>query len=164
MGIINKIVEQTLNGLREMMFGDRELMTRYALSYTGTWYTWGGDNPMEGFDCSGYTGEVGRAFDVFPRGSDLTAHQQWEFLKDREVQKPYKGCWVFWFDSQGKATHVEYCISEKYSSGSSGGGSKTLTKDDAIKHNAFIKTRPINSRAGIKRFADPFLTQGGTHD
>jgi len=38
-----------------------------------------------------------------------------------------------------------------------GGGSKTITKADAIRDNAFIKIRPIYSRKFLWGFVDPFL-------
>ena len=40
--------------------------------------------------------------------------------------------------------------------GASGGGSKTITVQDAIRHNAFIKPRPWRSRKYVKGFVDPF--------
>ena len=43
--------------------------------------------------------------------------------------------------------------------GASGGGSKTKTIKDAIKHNAFIKVRPVNSRSGPKAYFDPYIKE-----
>lgn len=52
--------------------------------------------------------------------------------------------------------HVEMCVDSARALGASGGGSGTVTKEDAIKHNAFIKMRPFKSRANIYGFVDPF--------
>ena len=37
---------------------DAELAVKYAMAFIGTPYVWGGDDPMGGFDCSGFCIEV----------------------------------------------------------------------------------------------------------
>lgn len=48
-------------------------------------------------------------------------------------------------------------INEDLAIGASGGGSRTRTRQDAIKHNAFIKIRPVDSRKYIAGFANPYV-------
>jgi hypothetical protein len=52
--------------------------------------------------------------------------------------------------------HVEIAVNKHLAIGASGGGSKTLTEADAIRHNAFIKMRPIDSRPGPRLYANPY--------
>lgn len=133
----------------------REEFVWYAKQWLGTWYKWAGDDP-HGFDCSGYTIECLKAFGKFPRKEDATANDLKIRFKNQEVQGPAAGVLVFWCKPGGQAFHIEIAINEWQSIGASGGGSQTLTTEDAIRDNAFIKIRPIFSRAGLMFFADPF--------
>ena len=143
------------NGPHKLSEKKRKLAITYAMHFIGTWYSWGGDDPS-GFDCSGYIVEVLQAVGLLGRKEDLTADGLYRRFKNYEVEKPYAGCLVFW-GSNKKKTHVELCIDEYHSIGASGGGRFVKTKEDAIKANAFIKIRPIDSRTGKKWFVDPFL-------
>lgn len=133
---------------------DRELALDYAWRFVGTFYSWGGDDPS-GFDCSGFMVEVLKAVGKLPRSGDWTAAGLYERFESLSVSEPGEGCLVFWH-SGDKIVHVEMCVDSERSLGASGGGSKTRTKEDAIAHNAFIKMRPIKSRANIYGFVDPF--------
>jgi hypothetical protein len=138
----------------------RELALAYAWEFLGTFYSWGGDDPAQGFDCSGLMVEVLKGAGILARGSDFTA----EGLRTmfQEVSTPTPGCLVFRLSpATGKAVHVEMVYKviedEPLTIGASGGGSKTLTREDAIKANAFVKCRPWSSHSTITRYADPFL-------
>lgn len=127
-----------------------ELATKYAWSMIGLPYKWGGDDPMAGFDCSGYCIEIMKSVGIFPRGGDWTAQILWDKYRSKEVDRPEEGALVFWYDrSQTRVIHVEYCLDHLYALGASGGGSRTITVADATSQNAYIKMRPIQSRSGI---------------
>jgi len=132
--------------------------TEYAKSFIGTWYSWGGDDPMAGFDCSRYTGEIMKSVGVLPRNSVAPrARDQFKMWIKYQVVNPYKGCLVFWRSKEdGPVMHVEYCINEYQTIGASGGGGATVTKADAIRDNAFIKERPIHRNRPLAGFVDPF--------
>lgn len=132
----------------------RELATKVAWAYIGTWYSWGGDSP-DGFDCSGLVIEILKSADELSRRFDATADRLYGMFT--EVEHPYEGCLACYLNSDGKCVHIEYCIDEHTTIGASGGYSATKTKEDAIKHNAFVKVRPINYRRGEVVFVDPFL-------
>lgn len=92
---------------------------------------------------------------ILPRGKPAPrAIEQWEMFKRYKVDKPYLGCLVFFGDP---VSHVEFCIDSEFSIGASGGGSHVLTREDAIRCNAFIKMRPIKRDRKIKGFVDPFM-------
>lgn len=137
----------------------REKAIKYLWAFVQTWYSWGGDDPS-GIDCSGLICEILQALGLIPRsgpGSDLTAQGIWDKFRDKIVEKPYEGCLVFYYGSDPNiAIHIEMCIDDESSIGASGGGSKTITKEDAIRDNAFVKMRPIRSRDNIKGFIDLF--------
>lgn len=141
----------------------RNIGLMYIMTFAGKWYKWGGNNPL-GFDCSGLAVEYLKAVGYMPRKGDITAQGIWDkFSPTCEVPNPYGGCLVLyrsliWPD---KIVHVEICLNEYQAIGASGGGSATLTVEDAIRDNAFIKVRPIKSRAGIRGYIDPFLYYKG---
>ena len=55
-------------------------MVKYAQMFMGTKYTWGGNTPEEGFDCSGFIIEVLRSSIIIPH--DMTAQQLMYYLID----------------------------------------------------------------------------------
>jgi len=130
-----------------------ELALKVAWIYVGKFYKWGGDDPS-GFDCSGLCVEILKSVGLIPRKSDYTAQGLFNKFKSKEVLKPVQGCLIFWGNSHG-LTHVEFCIDSEHTIGASGGGSKTLTEADAIKHNAYVKVRPI--RKGYSKIVNPFI-------
>jgi cell wall-associated NlpC family hydrolase len=136
----------------------RDDFCAYAKVWLRTWYKWGGDDPS-GFDCSGFVIECLKAWGKFPRKADMTADGLKYRFRNQQIQTPVPGCLVFWLNPQGIAYHVEIAINSWQSIGASGGGSSTLTIEDAIRDNAFIKIRPIDSRQPSGRFLylDPFM-------
>ena len=131
----------------------REIALKIAYSYLGTPYIWGGDDPS-GFDCSGFCIEVLKSVGSLPRNGDWTAHQLADLWQRTRLDDP--GNLVFWRSDGGKVIHVEMCIGDGLAIGASGGGSKTTTIAAAIKQNAFIKIRPINSRPKVWGYTNPF--------
>jgi cell wall-associated NlpC family hydrolase len=133
----------------------RPLFMRVAWSHLGRWYKWGGDD-SSGFDCSGYVIECLQSVGLFPDPGDTTAAGLWKMFEDRRIRGATEGALVFWENDAGKVCHVEVCLDNTYSIGARG-GKNIKTVDDAIKHNAFVKVRPIDGRALIlKGFVDPF--------
>ena len=131
----------------------KDSFLEYTKGFEGTFYTWGGDDPS-GFDCSGLCIEGLKSVGILARKSDYTGERLRQLLAAYEVPTPYEGCLVF-FMRDGKAYHVEVCINKYQTVGASGGGSRTKTVQDAIKHNAFIKRRPIPQTSNLV-FIDPF--------
>ena len=128
-----------------------------AWHFLGLPYRWGGDDPMAGFDCSGFVIELLKAASVLPRGGDWTAAGLWQHFELYEVEEPYAGCLVFWYGARpSRIIHVEFCIDQEFAIGASGGGSGSLTIEDAIRQNAYIKVRPWKSRDRVRGFIDPF--------
>jgi murein DD-endopeptidase len=136
----------------------RKEFIRYAEAWIGSWYKWGGDDPS-GFDCSGFVIECLKAWGKFPRKQDTTANGLLQKFTAFQIITPYPASLVFWCDPTSKAYHVEICVTNWQSIGASGGGSKTLTIEDAIRDNAFIKIRPIYTRpaSGEIIILDPFM-------
>jgi len=145
----------------------RELFMYVVESWLGHWYSWGGDGPA-GTDCSGLVVEGFKAIGIMARKSDNTAKGIYNTLArtGRSMSKPGpRGSLVFWCkngDGSG-IYHVEVVFAKigqtVYTIGASGGGSKTVTKEDAIRDNAFVKIRPMTERGATLLFADPFVEE-----
>lgn len=133
----------------------KEVAIKTAWTYLGRPYIWAGDDPIRGFDCSGFVIECLRSAGRLPRSGDWSAEQL--YGKFPNVAEPDEGCLVFWVNMAGKIIHVEICLDNTFSIGSSGGGSETLTEADAIRQNAYIKIQPFRTRPGIFGFIDPFV-------
>jgi hypothetical protein len=130
----------------------------------GTWYKWGGDDPS-GFDCSGYVVECLQAAGLLNTQQDLGA--QALYRKYPSVNFPQPGCLAFWGAGPNAIGHVELVVEvvdgTAYTLGAKGGGPKTLTVEDAIRQNAFIKLRPVlgpGARTDFVGYVDPFLVRG----
>jgi hypothetical protein len=147
-------------GIKNVIQGNedprRQVALKTAWSYLGKPYLWGGDDPMAGFDCSGFIVEILKSVGILPRKGDWTAQGLWDKFLEHDLEIPYAGCLVFW-ESNGRVIHVEMCITSDLSIGASGGGSRTDSLQDAIDQNAYIKIRPFETRKGVKGFMDPFL-------
>lgn len=131
------------------------VMRDYLSHFIGTWYSWGGDDPAA-FDCSGLAIEGLTAVGKFPRGRDTTAQglydEGW-----RKVAAPAPGCLAF-RGAPDAVEHVEVIwrivAGRAYTIGASGGTSRTKTREDAIRDNAFVKVRPL--APSMTAFVDPF--------
>lgn len=134
----------------------REMASKIAFHFLGTPYIWGGDDPMRGFDCSGFVQEVLRSVGALAGSVDLTAQDLYYHFRPWEVAFPVEGCLVFFGADKKNIRHVEYCLSPNLSIGASGGGSKTLSIQDAINQNAYIKIRPLIFREEKIAYVDPF--------
>jgi cell wall-associated NlpC family hydrolase len=136
-----------------------EIANKVAWSMYGKPYLWGGDNPVAGFDCSGFCIEILKSVGILPRKGDWTAQGLWDRLEGkRTVPHPFAGCLVFWTNKSGdRIIHAEYAITPKLCMGASGGGSRTTDESKAIEQDAYIKVRPWNTRDNVKGFINPFV-------
>lgn len=135
---------------------DHEIFMKVAWGFLGRPYIWGGDDPMRGFDCSGFVLECLKSVGLVGYNVDMTAEdiRQQFMSKGKATKAAVEGSLVFWLNDIGKAMHIEIAVSPSRSIGASGGGSATKTVDDAIAQNAYIKVRPIQ-RGGHIAFAYP---------
>ena len=134
---------------------DEKLFVSYALQFVGIQYRWGGDDPLAGYDCSGFAQELLAAFGADPPG-DQTAHalQEW-CKKNKFIPKKGPGCLAF-YGKPDRVTHVGVMLSEEIMIEAGGGGSRTTSTAAAIQQNAYIRLRPLNRRRDLVALYNPF--------
>lgn len=137
------------------MRGTLDILYDYALAHVGLPYKWGGDDPINGYDCSGFVQECLRAVGRLPAGGDMTAQSLYEKFRAKHVTAPQLGHIIFYGDSLSKIHHVTLALSSELMIEAGGGGSKTNTLADAAAQNAYIRVRPIRSRSGLVAICNP---------
>lgn len=120
-----------------------------AMSHLGRPYRWGGDDPIAGFDCSGLVVECLQSVGMLK--GDLTAQGLYDLYHSYSTTNPRPGCLVIYFQ-EGKAYHIGIYWRDGLYITADGGSSKTITLEDAIEQNAFIKIRPVDSRPDPRFF------------
>jgi len=128
---------------------------RTALSYVGTPYIWGGDDPS-GFDCSGFVMECLKTAGILKEKEDHTADGLRQLFNSKFIDKPSQGALLFTLDRTGQATHVVICLDRHFQIGASGGTSNTIDPKAAWRDNAYVKIRPIRFNPARMKVADPF--------
>jgi len=146
---------------------DRDLraawrMLRYLERFIGLPYKWGGNDPMEGWDCSNLAAEGLRAEGILGPHEYLNSDGLYFRLKKdgKEVGGPATGVLVFFGKrlEGGKVdiTHVGICKDSEVMLEASDGTSGMATVEAASRRNAFVKIRPIERRRDRIGFMDPF--------
>lgn len=135
-----------------------ELAVKYIWTLLGREipYTWGGQNPFIGWDCSGFVVEVLRAVGV------MAANQDWSsatmFREYPECHGAMAGALAFYHrgGQPGVIVHVGFCLDDTFMV-EWGGGSATVSGAwESAKAGAFGRVRPIMSRNNLAGFRDPF--------
>lgn len=127
----------------------------YAHAMIGTPYKFGGNNPIEGIDCSGLVTELMKAAGELEHGQDLTAQQLFDHFAQAagsdSMDRPAPGALAFYGKSVSEITHVAFMITP-YQIIEAGGGDRTTLNDEvAAKKNAFVRMR-------LLRYRKDFLT------
>ncbi len=126
-----------------------ENMLMYALLYVGVPYKWGGNNPVEGFDCSGFVQECFKSVGIDPAG-DQTAQALYDRLSKKNLRSQLaRGSVLFFGKTRERISHVSIALNDTLMVEAGGGDSTVKTSQDAAKKNAFVRIRPINNRSDL---------------
>lgn len=127
----------------------RQAFIETALHYQGRLYQWGADGPLT-FDCSGLAMECGKAGGLFPDRMDMTSAGIYLYCREKDWGRTgqditFESGFVFWSrtDKPSQIHHVAVIIAPGLCVEAGGGGSRTKTDADAIRHHAYVRQRPI---------------------
>lgn len=125
-------------------------MMDYAWTFMGLPYRWGGDDPINGYDCSGLVIEIFQSVGLLAHTYDNTAQGLYSDLSptSEKLATPAAGALAFFGSS--RITHVGLCIDEKLMIEAGGGNSTTVSSEAAARQNAFVRIRPVSFRKDLK--------------
>lgn len=127
----------------------REVFIQACLQFLNIPYRWGGDDPINGYDCSGLIQDLYAMVGIDPSG-DQTAQALYDHFKVRSKEGPRDtGALVFFGRSLSQITHVGMIIEGQVMIEAGGGGSKTISHEVAAAMNAFVRLRPFNTRSDV---------------
>lgn len=125
----------------------------YVMSLLGTRYLFGaakggGDDPINGFDCSGLACEWGRAAGLFPYNFRTNAQGLYEVLivNGSLHDEPGLGDYAFFGKSTAQISHVGIALDNYFMIEAGGGDASTVTEEIASLKNAFVRLRPVRYR------------------
>lgn len=110
-------------------------------------YKWGGKCPIDGLDCSGVVSEVLYRVGLLHKSEVLNAQGLYDKFKVIGRSQLSEGSLLFFGPTRESITHVTIAINETQMIEAGGGDRTTLNLDEAIRRNAFVRTRPIKSRS-----------------
>ena len=131
-----------------------KLLYDYAISHAGLPYKWGGDDPIEGYDCSGFVLELMKSANQVPMSIDLTANGLYNLYKDWSVKEPSFGVLAF-YGTESRATHVSFCLNEYECIEAGGGGRSVDSAQAASRDNAYVRVRPVKYRKDLIGYRHP---------
>lgn len=127
-----------------------DILRDYAMQFVGIPYQWGGDDPINGFDCSGFVQELLASVGIDPTG-DQSAQGLYDYFSKGNARGNVYGCGslAFYGQSATRITHVAMMIDNYRIIEAGGGGSGTRTHEDAAEQNAYIRVRLLNHRKDL---------------
>jgi|GEM_PF-6708883 len=128
-----------------------DLLIRYAFSFVGTPYKFGGNNPLQGgIDCSGFVCEVLRFAGLVGNKEDLSAQMLYDRFHNtgtEGVKGP--GVLAFYGESVTKITHVAFMVDQFRILEAGGGDSSTDTLAEAAVRGALVRGRLLEYRQDL---------------
>jgi cell wall-associated NlpC family hydrolase len=123
----------------------------YSRMWLGVPYVYGGNNPLEGLDCSGFVCWVLKAFGYITYHEDLSAQGLYNrFSKSGTfVDDIEPGCLLFFGHNKSEITHVAIALGDNRMIESGGGDQKCLTKYSAAHAGAMVRESPLSHRVDL---------------
>lgn len=140
--------------------GKNDEVIQYSRSFLHTPYVWGGNNVLQGFDCSGFVCEVLRSFGLVGQLDDLNAQTLFLKLCKSSNYGPSTvyihpsfeftpGAILFFGASIQKITHVSICVDGFRMIEAGGGGKECISKEIAAKIGAMVRESMVSHRVDL---------------
>lgn len=131
------------------------LIENLMLKLWGIPYRWGGDDPINGFDCSGGVLEILKSVGLWPSHEDATAQSLYNYFGKEPnghavpTDDVTFGDLVFYGKATDAITHVGMAFNDLIMFEFGGGDSTTTGAAVAAIQNAYGRFRPINHRKDL---------------
>lgn len=128
-----------------------KFLTELALSLLGTPYKWGGNNPMQGLDCSGFVQWLLESVGSDPKG-DQTAQTLYDTILVQggiAIQAPKSGALCFYGPTKTTITHVAFMVSDHQIIEAGGGDHTCINIEESAKKGACVRLRPFGHRKDL---------------
>lgn len=136
---------------------DLSLLKSYALSFIGSPYHFGGDDPISGFDCSGLASELLRAAGLVPYNFRSNAQGIYNLFEHNSSAGVFAlGTLAFYGENLTKIDHIAFCLDSFHMIEAGGGDSSTVNDEVASQRNAFVRLRPIKYRKDFLTTLKPY--------
>lgn len=124
----------------------REIVKMFIQSSLGVPYRWGGNNPLAGYDCSGFVCEFLRVAGIWGR-NDANSQMLYEHFKNGNGHPGViQFGTILFFGNQEKISHVAVALNDQMMVEAGGGDQKTTSLEIASQQNAYVRIRRIDSR------------------
>ena len=122
------------------------ILFQVAYSCLNVPYKWGGNNPIDGLDCSGFVQHVLKSAGIAPP-KDCNAQCLYDYYELESAHNTYKpGALVFYGKSILEITHVALMLDPYRIIEAAGGDHLTLTRADAAAKGAMVRIRKVDYR------------------
>lgn len=126
-----------------------DLLVKYALSFVGTPYVYGGTSPIIGWDCSEFCLELLKSVGMGPKG-DANAKMIHSYLTIMGLKSEKKqGAFIFYGKSTDDISHIAFMIDDNRVIEMGGGDRFTTSPEKANAIRAYCRIRPITHRTDI---------------
>lgn len=115
----------------------------YGESFIGVRYEWGGNNPEQGFDCSGLWNEVFKAYGLLPYNIRMSSGQMYLYFLPKSVSSGIKrGTILFFGKDKDNISHVAMALNDWQMLEAGGEGRESTT-------DGMVRKRPIANRKDL---------------
>ena len=127
----------------------------YAIQHCGVPYRWAGNNPLTGFDCSGFVQWLLRSVGLDPPGRQTSQTLYDHFEATSERNSFTLGALAFYGKSVREVAHVAMLLDEYQVVEAGGGDHLTLTLEDAAAKDACVRIVLLNGRPDLVAILKP---------
>lgn len=119
-----------------------KLLYDYALTFCNIPYKWGGNDPMEGLDCSNLIRIILKAEGFNLNGMNSQAMYNY-FRNYNEGTNIDLGALIFYGKSEKEIVHIALALDKHRHIEAASGNSSVSDLETAIEKNAFVRITPI---------------------